>query len=249
DWQVDFAAWQAAHPDVGTALLTVALEYITANRWGGNTYPAFADNNVCPAADACPSKAAAGCSCACTLDIDSVSDSEVYSMMADLLESMANQNEAFVAMDEDGRYVFQQDDVPLAADTNAALLRALLAVGCTPGRVGLMATGASPLDPIFWVLHPLFEKALQPLRLAERWRSQYSFEWVDGDCYGSGATDEQPFTERMLGISGSGGSSSRGSDDFLRNIDLLGLADPTAAALPYVYDGFEQWGTCAWSAL
>lgn len=30
--------------------------------------------------------------------------------------------------------------------------------GCEPGSVGAMSTGSSPLDPLFWTLHGLFEK-------------------------------------------------------------------------------------------
>lgn len=77
------------------------------------------------------------------------------------------------------------------------LLRQMMAIGCQPGSVGAMATGASPLDPIFWVLHPAFEKALHILELSPSYRDTYDMTWVDSPCnnkIGGSLTDPLPFT-------------------------------------------------------
>lgn len=50
------------------------------------------------------------------------------------------------------------------------------------------------MDPIFWVLHPMFEKALHLLLLSPEYSSAYDFTWEDSSCYGSGLTDRLPFT-------------------------------------------------------
>lgn len=42
------------------------------------------------------------------------------------------------------------------------IVLAVVCIGCEPGEVGAMSTGASPLDPIFWTLHGLFEKVNKP---------------------------------------------------------------------------------------
>lgn len=78
------------------------------------------------------------------------------------------------------------------------LLRQTMVVACEPGTVGMMATGASSLDPIFWVLHPTFEKALHILKLSPGYRDTFDFTWVGKKCSydqsGWRLLDEVPFT-------------------------------------------------------
>lgn len=71
-------------------------------------------------------------------------------------------------------------------------------LGCEPGTVGYMSGGASPMDPIFWVLHPMFEKALHILWYAPQYRNKYSFEWDGSDCNGSKLGDAIPSTGTTL---------------------------------------------------
>lgn len=80
------------------------------------------------------------------------------------------------------------------------LARYMITVGCAPAYVGAMTTaGASPMDPIFWTLHPNFERALHVLWLSPQYRDTYDFSWVDGTCNGSKYTDELPFSGRSSG--------------------------------------------------
>lgn len=79
------------------------------------------------------------------------------------------------------------------------LLRHMMMIGCEPSKVGAMATGVAPLDPIFWVLHSGFEKAQHIVQLSPGYRDTYGFEWVDsGDCdegtSGGKLDDPYPFT-------------------------------------------------------
>ena len=77
------------------------------------------------------------------------------------------------------------------------LLRHLAKIGCEPSAAGIISTGASPMDPIFWFLHPIFERALHVLWLSPRFR-HYSFDWCDGTCQGSKLGDFLPFTGTLL---------------------------------------------------
>lgn len=77
-------------------------------------------------------------------------------------------------------------------------MRQLLKVGCEPGAVGYMSGGASPMDPIFWVLHQLFEKALHIILLSPSWRDSFVFDWTEGSCNGSKWNDKLPFTGEPL---------------------------------------------------
>lgn len=85
------------------------------------------------------------------------------------------------------------------------LLRQMMAIGCEPGKVGAMSTGAAPLDPIFWVLHSVFEKAQHILQLSPSYRDTYDFTWVDSgscdDTLGGKLYDRYPFTGGRRGVS------------------------------------------------
>ena len=87
-----------------------------------------------------------------------------------------------------------QDGVRLSDAEASLLLRYIVKIGCEPGAVGMMAGGASPMDPLFWVLHPMFEKALHVLWMSPKYRDAYSFAWIDGSCDGSRLNDPLPFT-------------------------------------------------------
>lgn len=86
----------------------------------------------------------------------------------------------------------------LSEDHTTELLRLLAFIGCQPGSIGGMSSGAAPLDPLFWVVHPIFEKSLHVLQLAPQYRDSVNFTWVDSDCTGSAYTDSLPFTGKGL---------------------------------------------------
>lgn len=87
-----------------------------------------------------------------------------------------------------------QDGVRLGDDETMLLLRYIVKLGCEPGAVGTLCGGSSPMDPIFWILHPIFEKALHVLWMSPQYRDSYNFEWKDGTCHGSKLDDDLPFT-------------------------------------------------------
>lgn len=77
------------------------------------------------------------------------------------------------------------------------LLRYIVKLGCEPSSVGTMCGGASPMDPIFWMLHPIFEKALHVLWQSPQYRDTYDFTWEGGTCHGSKLNDGLPFTGEL----------------------------------------------------
>lgn len=87
-----------------------------------------------------------------------------------------------------------QDGVRMTDEQTLLLLRTMMSVACEPGSIGAMSGGASPADPIFWVLHPIFEKALHVLLLSPEYRDHYDMSWVNGTCNGSKIYDKVPFT-------------------------------------------------------
>ncbi|CAM9793594.1 unnamed protein product [Ectocarpus sp. 12 AP-2014] len=134
----------------------------------------------------------------------------------------------------------QQNGVRLDHDDNMLLMRTLLTLACEPGALGAMSVGPSILDPAFWALHPIFEKATQILQLSPTYKDTYDFTWVGKDCgdgVSGGQVDEtMPFTERDFGF-GDG-------DEPLTNQEIIDFLFPTNPRLPYVYDKFDSWGAC-----
>lgn len=94
-----------------------------------------------------------------------------------------------------------QDGVRLDDDATMLLLRYVVKLGCEPSAVGSMVGGISPQDPLFFVLHPIFEKGLHVLWMSPTFRDRYSFAWVDGSCPGSKLDGFLPFTGTFV-ISG-----------------------------------------------
>ncbi len=98
-----------------------------------------------------------------------------------------------------------QEGTRLDQDSTMLLLRQMMVIGCEPGKVGVMSTGAAPLDPIFWVLHGAYEKAQHILQLSPSYRDTFDFTWVnsgtcDEDSRGGKFFDRYPFTGGRRGV-------------------------------------------------
>lgn len=235
----DMKAFSDQHPEYSVGLLSFVLEYLTFNYWPMNEF--------IPSANVCDTECTKGqtekCGCTCLIDAFAISDAEVYSYVTTFMKAAISKftGDKYIVYDADAEYPygFMQDDERLSDEESLLLMRYLIKLGCEPASVGYMSTGASPLDPIFWVLHPMFEKAMHILWLSPQYRDNYTFEWVDGSCSGSGYTDELPFTENLLGL-GTGKT-------FITNQQLLELMHPKNPQMPYVYESFAQWGnTDSW---
>ncbi|CAM9521680.1 unnamed protein product [Ascophyllum nodosum] len=231
---VDMQKFHEENLEYSPGLLTFLLEFLTVNKWPSNTF--MAGYNDCDAD--CTRGQAAPCGCACRLDAFSLSDDEVYSLTSDFLEAAKSRygGDRYVSYDEASArpWGLQQNGIRLDDKASLLLLRYVVKIGCEPGAVGNMCGGASPMDPIFWVLHPIFEKALHVLWMSPRFRDAYSFEWEDGLSNGSRLSDFLPFTESALG-------AGQGTE-FLTNDDIMHVLHASNPRLPYVFEKFSKWG-------
>jgi hypothetical protein len=109
------------------------------------------------------------------------------------------------------------------------VMRVAGALYATPGWSGQLSTGAAINDPIFWVIHPMFDRAWHVLLLSSKFQS-YNLTWVDKGCTGSGWNDELPFEGSWF--------SDGGSDALLTNAELWDYFHPAAGNVDYVYDQF-----------
>lgn len=113
---------------------------------------------------------------------------------------------------------------------------------CSTASLGAMTTAAAPNDPVFWPIHPTFDRLLAYARLAgtldETWPSSTA-------CEGHGYEDVLPFSHYDFGDSDDAGD--------LTNAALYAALDPrpvavdhwtAASPLDAIYDTFD-FGHCA----
>eukprot|EP00752_Nemacystus_decipiens_P002672 g2500.t1 len=239
---VDMAEFSQKHSEFDTGLLTFALEYVLVSNWPSNSL--MGSYNDCDSYWTCTPGQSEPCGCTCTTDVDEWSDDQVYDMMERSMMVMAGRAHGAKYIYQDTSadllvYGFLQDGEPLGYDKNLLIMRTLLTIACEPGALGAMSVGPSILDPVFWALHPIFEKATQILQLSPTYRDKYDFTWLGADCgsLSGGAIDETlPFTERVFGF-GDG-------TDFLTNQEIIDLLSPANPKLSYAYDKFDTWGSC-----
>jgi hypothetical protein len=125
---------------------------------------------------------------------------------------------------------------------NALILKTIL----FQGDYGIMMSGAAVNDPIFWVMHPMFDKAIQALRLSSKYNAN-GFEWnnMKSDMKFEGVT---PFTKtdfEPYAAPSALAKLSDAKDGFLKNSELWDLLHPDMNAIGYVYDQFTEWGDVA----
>ena len=154
---------------------------------------------------------------------------------------------ATVYHEESGKYSWRFDPTGTASvndaftdDDNTELMRFVFQYACSPGKMGSMSTGAAANDPIFWPLHPTFDRLWHFVRLHPDF-SEFDHTWKDDkSCFGHSYRDELPFRDLF-------GESDRGEETpFYDNKALYENCDPKNDELPYVFDNFE-WSHCTGS--
>ena len=123
----------------------------------------------------------------------------------------------------------------------ASLERVYLDMLAAPGTYGTFATGAAPNDPLFFPMHPIFEKAWQLLRLSPAY-AHLNMSWdnvAPSNCEGgTGWHDKLPFADLFDNVTGVGEMGA------YTNSQLWELFEPAGDHIPYVYDNFE-FGDCS----
>ena len=150
----------------------------------------------------CPTSCTVGvdtyetCHCNSTVPpVDTLDDDAVY----DYLEwALAKMHEGYLGdhfmtkNHSTGEHVFKH----ITDAQDRELKRLYLRLLREPGNFGVFATGAAANDPLFWVMHPLFEKAWQVLRLAPAyaaWNMTWDNHVKASTCDGMGWQSTTPF--------------------------------------------------------
>ena len=132
------------------------------------------------------------------------------------------------------RWYFSVDRTTrLSARESRELMLTVLRHACGPGVMGSMSTAAAPNDPIFWPIHPTFDRLWHYIRLHPD-HAQFDHTWPDDpSCAGRSAGDSLPFRGLFEDV-------AENSARFYTNRDLYALFDPRNPKLPYVYADFES---------
>ena len=210
----------------------------------------------------------AACRCQCN-----VSDAEVQVMSIEVFSNVSKINTVLAALS--GTYMqanhlthrttlcgglFAYEWKHLATcDDQFVFNKWLFTETCSPGVQGNVGSLASPSDPLFNLMHPIFDKMAHVMRLAPQFSDPTSAAYIDeswescdnttdaggrwdGSTYGSAFDDEMPFEDLpFVNAPRATGHNSR-----YTNRELWGLLNPANGHLPYIYDQFTSIGHCAW---
>ena len=167
-------------------------------------YQTIFDYYVCPDPFSCELgvDSLATCHCASSVpDVSTLNDTQVYEYISDPLSKLHEGYEGphFMGRDATNRTIF----ATVTAEQDLVLKRLYLQMLQLPGNFGSFATGAAANDPLFWPMHPIFEKITQALRLAPTLYGRdapgaMNYTWDNGDspCGGENGTawgDRVPF--------------------------------------------------------
>ena len=120
-----------------------------------------------------------------------------------------------------------------------------------PGVTGPMGMGAATLDPVFWPMHGMFEKAWQVLRLSEQFAS-FNLTWnnqgASPSCKGVGWHEATPFSRGLFGEDLGPGGAHGGA--YYTNAELWKLFDPHKDDVELTCTTTSRrWGECDWDPL
>ena len=111
-----------------------------------------------------------------------------------------------------------------------------------------MMSGAAANDPLFWVMHQVFDKASHALRLSPLY-NKGKMDW-DNDAYtnGEGWDVDTPFKMKIFEPL-IGSHHMTNEDGYLTNKALWSLLAPNGPSIGYVYDNLKHWGSCSFEPM
>ena len=191
DCPVDLDAFADAHAWASRPLLSFLTATIAENVL---TKPQKVFDYVqCPGVCALGVDDAATCHCWSTVpNVTSLNDTQVYAYLETALAKLHSSYKGphFMTLSPvTGKHAFKG----LTVEQDFSLKRLYLELLRAPGRFGVWPTGAAPIDPLFWPMHPIFDKMTQALRMAPAFAATVNFTWVSGR---SGMKLSPPFSLR-----------------------------------------------------
>lgn len=232
-----FKDFTAEHPKFSKSLGFVGLNIMNA-LWNNMLSAGYLK---CPLS--CQKNVAySDCSCSCpSIDNTNLTDDEVYNILdhSKIFSTLSRglQGDKFLGerATPDGKMEYHW--LSFEDSESIELNRFLLSSACHPGKMGQMATGGSTNDPLFWVLHPIYDRLWMFIRLSPA-HEEFDHFWDDdlARCDGHRYHDLLPFSHLF--------GEEKSDMHFYSNQELYENLDPKNPRVPYVYDTFE-WSSCA----
>ena len=117
-----------------------------------------------------------------------------------------------------------------------------------PGYYSDMMSGAAANDPLFWVMHQVFDKASHALRLSPLY-NKGKMDWDNGAyTNGKGWDVDTPFKMKIFEPL-IGSHHMTNEDGYLTNKALWSLLAPNGPSIGYVYDNLKHWGSCSFDPM
>eukprot|EP00617_Octactis_speculum_P019804 CAMPEP_0185757020 /NCGR_PEP_ID=MMETSP1174-20130828/15458_1 /TAXON_ID=35687 /ORGANISM="Dictyocha speculum, Strain CCMP1381" /LENGTH=259 /DNA_ID=CAMNT_0028436259 /DNA_START=175 /DNA_END=954 /DNA_ORIENTATION=+ len=181
-------------------------------------------------------------------DIDNLPNITVYSYLHDFYKGiyeysyLGSHYLSYHEWNLDFPYTFRDVELPDSFKLNRLMLKTIL----FPGKFGVMGSGAASNDPLFFVMHQVFEKMIQVMRLSPAY-NLLNMTWDNAgeSDKGRGWESITPF-ESLLFEPDIGHHLPI---EYLTNKQLWALLDPIGDSLPYIYDSFASWGSCSFDPM
>lgn len=182
-------------------------------------------------------------------DIDHLSNATVYGYLEEFYKSIYESSylgSHFLVYHPDNvwfPYTFRDVELRNSFKLNRLMLKTVM----FPGKFGVMGSGAASNDPLFFVMHQVFDKMLQVLRLSPAY-NMLNLTWDNAgySSYGRAWNDKTPFKAALFEPTIGHQISPH---EYLTNKQLWALLDPVGESLPYIYDSFTSWGNCAFDPM
>lgn len=136
----------------------------------------------------------------------------------------------------------------LTTEQNDLMNKLFLKASMFPGVWGPFTSGAAPLDPLFFQLHQIFDKAMHLVRMAGEYKDVLDFTWMPlyhdkGIGWYSQTAFSGEYWEPYLG--GHENLLRRdGKVKYLNNKEIWAMLKPDGKASPYVYSNVRSFGAC-----
>lgn len=168
-------------------------------------------------------------SCMSTLYTTMYKGTQYVSNMTKSAQGNGSLAESWRFLDDEGRV--------LTTEQNVMLQRLMLKETAFLGKYSTFNSGASPNDPLFWVMHQMFDRLTHVLRTSPRYMNK-KLHWTPrNESDGTGWYSKTPFDYSIF-------DGFMNNSQKMTNKAMWKLLKPDGDSLNYVYDDLVTWGDC-----
>jgi hypothetical protein len=130
---------------------------------------------------------------------------------------------------------------------NTIISKLMLQTAAISPPWGVFNSGAATSDPLFFVLHQVFDRILHLIRTSPIYKDLNFYWYPQTDSHGEGWFSETPFNSQLfepyLGAHFVN-TETKDTTALINNKELWEFLKPDTVTLPYVYDELKYFGEC-----